>query len=220
VPSWRAEPKRVDGAWRAYRQAAPDTAPLFHAAGEPFPSQRSGRWHREGEGYAQYMALEAAGSWCELIRYERIRSGARAAQYVRRLWLLYVQETDIADLSTFSDWVACGIDPRLAIAEHEPCQELAEELRSAGYRGVLSPSAALPEATNLTLFGQRYEKVLRTRPEVWNNPQLGVRLPAHLVAEAGPPSELVTETCFVGMQHDGYRKHLRSKGLPEPSSPP
>lgn len=220
MPSWRVEPRRADGTWRAYRQAAPDTAPLFHAAGEPFPSQRSGRWHRQGEGYAQYMALEAAGAWCELIRYERIRSSARAAQYTRRLWLLYVQETDIADLSTFADWRACGLDPRLAVAEHEPCQELADELRAAGYRGVLSPSAVLPEAINLTLFGQRYEKVLRTRPDVWHNPLPGTRLPCNLVAEAGPSSDLVTETCFVGMQHDGYRAYLRANRLRAPTSPP
>lgn len=220
MPSWRVEPKRAEGAWLAYRQTAPDTAPLFHAAGEPFPSQRSGRWHRQGDGYAQYMALELAGSWCELIRYERIRYSARAAEYIRRLWLIHVEETDIADLSTFAAYAACGLDPRLAVAEHEPCHGLADELRAAGYRGLLSPNAALPGATNLTLFGERYEKVLRTQPELWRNPQPGVRMPCLLVAEAGPPADLVTETCFVGMQHDAYRDYLRANGLSEPASPP
>jgi hypothetical protein len=220
VPSWRAEPKRLTGAWLAYRQASPDTAPLFHAAGEPHPSQRSGRWHHRGEGYAQYMALEAQGAWCELIRYEGIRADPRAAQYTKRLWLIYAVEHDIADLSRFADWEACGLDPRTAVAEHEPCQQLARELRAAGYRGVLSPSAALADAVNLTLFGERYEKMLRTQPERWENPQPGLRLPCNLVAEAGPPGELITETCFPGMQHDGYRQHLRDHGKAEPGGTP
>jgi RES domain len=220
VPSWQAEPARVEGSWLGYRQTAPDTAPLFHAAGEHFPSQQTGRWHRQGDGYAQYMALEPPGAWSELIRYERIRHGARAAQYVRRLWLIYVAETDIADLSTFSAYEACGLDPRLAVAEHEPCQILADDLRHAGYRGILSPNAALAGTTNLTLFGDRYEKVLRGSLDQWQNPQPGVRLPCLLVAEAGPPADLVTETCCVGMQHDGYREHLRTNGLTEPTAPP
>jgi hypothetical protein len=165
------------------------------------------------------MALEPPGSWSELIRYERIRHGARAAQYVRRLWLIHVVETDIAELSTFAAYEACGLNPRLAVADHEPCQDLADELRGAGYRGLLSPNAALAGATNLTLFGERYEKVLRTRPDLWSNPQPGVRLPCLLVAEAGPTAELVADTCCVGMQHDGYRDYLRARGLPEPTAP-
>lgn len=218
MASWRVEPRRVGGPWFAYRQVAPDTAPLFHAAGEAFPSQQSGRWHRQGEGYAQYLALEAPGAWCELIRYERIRAEARAAEYTRRLWLVYVNEGDvIADLSTFDHYVACDLDPRCAVGEHSASQVLADELRSAGYRGILSPSAALPGATNLTLFGQRYEKVLRTRPDKWSHPRPGLRLACNLVAESGPPAELVTATCFVGMEHDGYREHRRRNGPPAPA---
>lgn len=220
MPSWRAEPRRLTGAWLAYRQAAPDTAPLFHAAGEPYPIQRSGRWHVRGEGYAQYMALDAQGAWCELIRYEGIRANARATQYTRRLWLIYAAEHDIADLSSFVQWEACGLDPRIAVAEHGACQQLAGELRAADYRGVLSPSAALPGAVNLTLFGERYEKVLRTQPERWKNPLPGLRLPCNLIAEAGPPSELITETCFPGMQHDGYREYLRAHRRAGPKGAP
>lgn len=220
VPSWRDEPRRLSGAWSAYRQTATDTAPLYHAAGEPTPSQRAGRWHRQGEGYAQYLALEAPGAWCELIRFENIRANARAVEYSRKLWQIYVEEAEIADLSTFDHYEKCGLNPRLAVAAHEPCQELADELREAGYRGLLSPSAALPGATNLTLFGTRYEKELRTRPEIWENPMPGVRLPCQLVAEAPPPAELVLATCFPGMVHDGYREYLRAVGRQAPSSPP
>lgn len=220
MASWRAEPRPRAQRWLAFRQVSTDAAPLFHAAGEPVPSQRSGRWHREGEGYAQYLAMQPAGAWSELIRYERIRGKARAAEYVRRLWLVLVEETNIADLSTFGAYVACGLDPRLAVGEHDASRALADELRHAGYRGVLSPSAALPGLTNLTLFGQRYEKILLTALEAWPNPDPSKRLGCQLVAESGPPVDLVTRTCFVGMPHEGYRGFLRVAGLSTPTGPP
>jgi RES domain len=220
VASWADEPGRLSGTWFVFRQAAPETAPLFHSAGERIPSQASGRWHREGEGYAQYMALESLGAWAELVRFERIRAKPRADAYRRRLWHVYVEEEEIADLSTFAHYTACGLDPRLAVGEHSASQELADDLRAAGFRGVLSPSAALPGATNLTLFGERYEKVLTESAKGWSNPRPDLRLACNLVAESGPVADLVTETCFVGMDHDGYRQYLRENGLPAPKGPP
>jgi hypothetical protein len=220
VASWVDEPERLSGTWFAFRQAAPETAPLFHSAGERTPSQIGGRWHREGEGYAQYMALEPLGAWAELVRYEGIRAKPRADGYRRRLWHIFVEEKDIADLSTFAHYTACGLDPRLAVGDHGASQQLADDLRAAGFRGILSPSAALSGATNLTLFGERYEKVLTRSAHTWPNPRPDVRLACNLVAEGGPVADLVTETCFVGMEHDGYREYLRQSGLPAPKSPP
>jgi hypothetical protein len=220
VASWADEPQRLSGSWFVFRQTAPETAPLFHAAGERTPTQISGRWHREGEGYAQYMALEPLGAWAELVRYERIRAMPRAETYKRRLWHFYVEESNIADLSSFAAYTDCGLDPRLAVGAHDASQELADELRAAGYRGVLSPNAALPGTTNLTLFGERYEKVLRASAELWDNPRPQLRLGCNLAGEGRPPGELITDTCFVGMEHDGYREYLRKAGLPEPRGAP
>jgi hypothetical protein len=199
VASWLREPQRRAERWIAFR---------------------SGRWHREGAGYAQYLALAPAGAWAELIRYERIRANARAEQYVRRLWVVVVDEKDVADLSTFGAYADCGLEPRTAVGEHEESQALADELHDTGFRGVLSPSAALPGATNLTLFGTRYEKVLLTDLTRWRNPDPDRRLACHLAAECGPPVELVTRTCFVGYEHESYRDYLRSQGLPQPQTPP
>lgn len=191
---------------------------MFHAAGERVPSQRSGRWHREGEGYAQYLALQPAGAWAELIRYERIRARARAQEYVRRLWLVLIDEGDIAELSTFDRYAECGLDPGIAVGEHGTSQTLADDLVAANYRGVLSPSAALPGATNLTLFGERYEKVLLTQLEDWLNPDPTTRLGCQLVSESGPSVELITRTCFVGFEHAAYEDYLHGQGLPPSSS--
>jgi len=220
VTTWTREPARVAGEWRCFRQVAPDWPPLYHAAGEPSPSQRSARWHRLGEGYAQYLALEPMGAWAELVRFEGIRGGTRAAQYRRRLWLVFVREREIADLSTFSRWADCGLDPRDAVGDHAACQAIADDLRAAGYRGVLSPSAALAGATNLTLFGPRYEKVLLGGLEEWDNPNPELRLPCSLAAEGTPPEQLIVETTFVDVPHDGYRAWLRSQGLRAPRGAP
>jgi RES domain-containing protein len=220
VASWHREPERVAGEWRCFRQAAPDWPPLYHAAGEPLPTQGSGRWHRQGQGYAQYLSLEPMGAWAELIRYEAIRGAARAAEYRRRLWLVFVREHALADLSTFDRYDACGLDPRLAVGPHENAQALADELRTAGYRGLLSPSAALSGATNLTLFGPRYEKVLLGGLETWVNPDPDLRLPCSLAAEGTPPAQLVTETTYAGMEHEGYRAWLSDHGGAAPPGPP
>jgi hypothetical protein len=220
VASWQVEPQRLKRSWFAYRQVAPETAPLFHSAGERAPSQRGGRWHTEGKGYAQYLALEPTGAWAELVRYERIRARVRASAYIRRLWWIYVEEREIADLSTFAKYKACGLDPRIAVGAHADSQVLAEELRTAGFRGVLSPNAALRDVTNLTLFGERYEKVVATSPDQWRNPNPDLRLACHLAAEGNPPLELVTSTTFEGMEHDGYRDYLREHGLPLPTGVP
>jgi RES domain len=152
------------------------------------------------------MTLEPLGAWAELVRYEGIRGNTRAETYRRRLWLFFVREHDIADLSTFDHYQECSLDPRIAVGDHEAAQALADELRSAGFRGLLSPSAALVGATNLTLFGGRFEKVLLGGLDRWSNPQPDLRVPCSLVAEGNPPQQLISETTFPDTQHDGYRE--------------
>ena len=220
VANWRVDPARLSGEWSCYRQVDPQWAPLYHGAGEPVPSQSSGRWHRQGEGYAQYMAVEPLGAWAELVRYEHIRGHTRAEQYRRKLWLLFVREHDIADLSTFDHYDAAGLGPRVAVGAHTNSQDLADELRAAGYRGVLSPSAALVGATNLTLFGERFERPRLGGLATWSNPKPGVFVPCSLAADGNPPEQLILDTVFENMEHDGYRDWLRAHGKPLPSGTP
>lgn len=203
--SWDREPVRTSVSSFWYRHTTPGLPPLVHSAGEPTPSQPAGRWHRLGEGYAQYLSESPAGAWAELIRYFSIRSDTFAAEHRRDLWLVYVQESEIADLRSFEDWRSCGIDPEVAVGSHGPCRQLAEALRARGFRGVLSPSAALPDTLNLTLFGRRYERVVTSNPQVWNNPSPGLWLACQAAAaEASPPPRLIRETCFQSDPHRGY----------------
>lgn len=221
MASWRAEPRAVSGEWTCFRQVSPEWPPLYHNAGVPAPDQESGRWHRKGQGYAQYLALSPLGAWAECARYFSLRSPAAARNMKRDLWLVFVRETRIADLSSFDAYEACGLDPRVAVGDHAASQQLADDLRAAGFRGVLSPSAALPGVVNLTVFGERYERVLLTDVAAWPNPDVRAWLPVQAVVEEGPvPVRLCTETVFRTKRHEGYRDWLARQGRPQPGAAP
>ncbi|HZV75700.1 MAG TPA: RES family NAD+ phosphorylase [Conexibacter sp.] len=210
--SWTSEPARLAGSWIGYRHTALGVPPLWYGAGATTLRQESGRWHREGTSLVQYLALSSDGAWAERVRYESIRTEERRLAERRCLWQLLVEESEIADLSTFDAWEACGLDPASAVGDHAACRTLADELRAAGCRGVLAPSAALDVAgaVNLTLFGERIEHrisggPLPERPVVAG----GLWLPAILLTDSGAP------TTFA-MEHACYRSHPPAhRGLAE-----
>ena len=206
MPSWAAEPTAVVGRWVAYRHVADGVPPLWHGAGSTTLRQESGRWHREGEALVQYLALSSDGAWAEFVRYDGVRVDARRRRALRSLWQVRVAADRIADLSTFDAWEACGLDPAIAVGDHADSQALASELRRAGYRGVLSPSAALDlaGAVNLALFGARIEQHVRGLP-LPAEPVGGANgpwLPAILLTDRGAPTPFAMErTCYRMGEH-------------------
>jgi RES domain-containing protein len=232
VSSWTSRPAAVSGRWVAYRHVASGIPPLWNGAGSTTLRQESGRWHRESESLVQYLALSSDGAWAERVRYESLRTERdRLADY-RSLWQLCVSADQIADLSTFDRWEACGLDPAIAVGGHARSQALASELRRARYRGVLSPSAALDVegAVNLTLFGSRIEHHIEGRPlpeEPVGGPN-GPWLPAILLTDRGAPTPFAMEhTCYRMGEHrtlaewratrggGGGREVARHPGSPE-----
>jgi hypothetical protein len=214
-PSLRAEPERASGRWLAYREVDPRWPPLYRAAGERFPSQESGRWHRQGHGYAQYMSLDPTASWAEFVRREEIRDEARRHAAHRNLWRVTVEESDIADLSTFDRFDECGLDPELAVGEWDASQRLADELLEAGYRGLLTPCAALAGAVNLTVFGERYEIEISAGEVAPGNPDPSLWYPVVLVASsARPPRRALEQTCYQGELHPGLARWRRERQTP------
>lgn len=205
MPSWTSRPAALRGRWIAYRHVASGLPALWYNAGSTTLRQESGRWHREDESLAQYLALSSDGAWAELIRYEAIRTEARRIREDRCLWQVLVVADGIADLSTFDAWKACGLDPGLAVGDHTPCQAIGSELRSAGYRGVLSPSAALDVAgaVNVTLFGGRIEHrfeglPLPEQPVAADGPWL----PTVLLSDKATPTRFAMErTCYIADDH-------------------
>lgn len=202
---WSKPPDRVDGVWEAYRHTHPDFLPLWYGAGATSLRQESGRWHQEGRGVAQYLALSVNGAWAERCRYAAIRDDERRRQERRKLWQMQVIEHDIADLSTFDRYLACGLAPELAVGDHRNTWSLANDLRTAGYRGVLSPAAAYdrPYAVNLTLFGERLEdEHYGAMPDPSENPRPDVYISAILITDAGAPTEYAMHhTCYTDSYH-------------------
>ncbi len=205
MASWHREPERLSQTFNAFRQAGEGFPPFWHPGSTRRPTaQPSARWHREGEGFAQYCSLETDGAWAELVRWEGIRTETERQEQRARLWQLWPKEHDIADLSTFDQIDACGLDPAIFIDDdHTACQALADELRDAGYRGVISPSAALAGVINLTLFGARRELYGRPADVLNLRPDLYVHV--NLAADLSPPPEHILRVVrYYGEPHLGY----------------
>ena len=206
MADWARPPERVADTWVTYRQTPLGVPPLYYGLPGHPSGQPSGRWHRKGEGYAQYLARSPVGAWAELVRQLTLRTSEQIETVHRRMWQVAVEAGDIADLSTFAKYVECGLDPEIAVGDHATSQRLADDLRAAGYSGVLSPSAALPDidAPNLTLFGPRIEIVVDAAVPSRRNPDPGLWCFAVLLADrAGPPADLLTRTRFLGAKHLG-----------------
>ncbi|MEI6689996.1 MAG: RES domain-containing protein [Thermoleophilia bacterium] len=165
------------------------------------PTQPPARWNSRGE-LAQYAAQQVDAAWAELIRQEDL-SAHDTAYYRRSIWMLQITEPRIADLSTFDRAAHCGIDPAILVDDdHTRCHALRAELESAGFTGVLAPSAALPDATSITLFGPRTAAAPHERiPERLR----GVYVEASLIAEeALVPARLLTSTRRHGDDHAAF----------------
>ncbi len=224
VPSWTSRPAAVTGRWVAYRHVAQGVPPLWHGAGSTTLRQESGRWHRESESFVQYLALSSDGAWAEWVRYEALRTEADRRRGHRSLWQLRVSADQIADLSTFDKWEACGLDPAIAVGDHADSQALASELRRARFRGVLSPSAALDVAgaVNLTLFGGRVEQHVNGQPlpdaPVEAN---GPWLPVVLLTDRGAPTPFAMErTCYRSGHHRTLAEWRAERGRRRPRRRP
>jgi RES domain-containing protein len=186
----------------AYRQCSPGHAPFWTAPLDFIQAkQPPARWNSRGE-LAQYAALQVDAAWAELIRFEDL-SADDACDYRRSIWMLRITETRIADLSTFDHAERCGIDPSILVGDdHEPCRALRADLESAGFTGVLAPSAALPEATSITLFGARNVFAPREHPPARLD---GVYVEASLIVEeALVPERLLASTRRYGDIHTEF----------------
>jgi RES domain-containing protein len=146
------------------------------------------RWNRASHYPTQYLSLTPEGSWAELIRAERLRTADELHFVSMPMWVLRVRETNLADYSTFERAQTAGFPPEAIVDEdYERCQNEAERLRAKEFRGVLAPSAALPGAVNLTLFGRRL-----TVP--WDYPEdrlMASFVRAKRLAVGRPPDELL-----------------------------
>jgi hypothetical protein len=174
------------------------------------------RWNRARQDAAQYLSLTPEGSWAELIRAERLRTPQESHMVSMPMWVLGVRETNLADYSTFERAQSAGFLPEAIVDEdYERCQSEAERLRAEGFRGVLAPSAALPGAVNLTLFGRRLSVP-------WDYPEdrlMASFVRAKRLAVGRPPDELLPLVRQRGAPHSLLHAHRAARPRPESRRP-
>lgn len=198
------EPDAIAFSDVAFRYADYDT-PLWVR-----PNTENGRWHMARTQPTQYLCLSPDGCWADLIRQEDLRTEIDVALIRMLLWVLKIDEERIADYRTFEKAEAAGFPPDALIDEDwERCQAEAERLKDLGFRGVLSPAAALPGDTALTLFGGR-------RAVAWDDePVLASAIPAKIVTVGAPPVGLVERVRFRGEEHSTYESYAAARSRRE-----
>lgn len=103
------------------------------------PSQPSARWHRSGEGPAQYFADSPSGAWAEFLRHEEITEEEDLAGVCRALWAVEVGDP-VTSTPQLPDAVSRG-----GLDSYPDCQDEAERLRAEGATALVAKSAALAD---------------------------------------------------------------------------
>jgi len=188
----------------AFRYADYDT-PLWSR-----PNTEDGRWNIGRTEATQYLSLSPDGSWADRIRHENLRTEIDVALIRMPLWVVKVSEERIADYGTFEKAEAAGFPTDALVDDDwERCQAEVKRLKDLGFRGVLSPAAALPGDTALTLFGGRYAVD-------WDEaPGLVSAVPAKIVTIGAPPAGLVERVRFFGEEHSEYVAYAFARGRRE-----
>lgn len=203
------EPKTLSISTIAHRYSSYDT---------PFwvrENTQVGRWHATGDGATQYLSSSTDGAWAELIRNEELRAEDEVAMVSVSMWAVAVTQGMIVDYSSFELAEMAGFDPSALIDEdYERCQREGARLRALNYAGVLAPSAALPGATNLTLFGPRMAST-------WDRPPLlASSIPATIITKGAPPPGLLARVRRTGETHAGLVAHMAARSAKPTSTDP
>ncbi len=101
-------------------------------------SQPGARWHRPGEGPAQYLADTPQGAWAEFLRHEEITEEADHDGVTRALWAVEVGDPDNTVAPALPEATARG-----GRGTHRACQDEAARLRAEGATALRTRSAAL-----------------------------------------------------------------------------
>ena len=135
----------VDGEWIRH---APHRSSLLGRASEP----TDGRWQRGEVARALYLADEPATAIAEWYRLlaERGLPPARAIPHDHHVWQL---DLHLADLSTPERLARVTLTPPAPRRRTWPLfQAVGEQLFSAGFAGLLAPSAARPRGLVSCIF--------------------------------------------------------------------
>lgn len=163
------------------------------------PNSEPGRWHRVGDGPTQYLSTTVDGAWAELIRAEGLRSEQEVALIRMPMWVADVHVQQVVDYGSFEKAEAAGFPAEALVDDdYSRSQEEGKRLRELDFQGVLAPSAALPNALNLTIFGPRIASTWQIPP------LLASSIPATEIAVGSPPEGIVGNVRQRGEKHPSY----------------
>jgi RES domain-containing protein len=173
------------------------------------PNSAPGRWHVPADGATQYLSLSVDAAWAELIRAEQLHTEEEVALIRMPMWVLDLHVANIADYGDFDKAEAAGLSPEALIDDdYSFCQEEGQRLRGLGFKGVIAPSAALPGATNITLFGPRVASG-------WGSPPiLASSIPTHQIAVGSPPAGIVSQVRLRGERHQTFGNWVKARASP------
>lgn len=102
-------------------------------------TQPSARWHRQGEGPAQYFADTPGGAWAEFLRHEEITDVDDLDGIRRALWAVEIGDP-VLEAPVLPDRVVRG-----GLGTYRACQDEAARLRVNRATGLQAKSAALAQ---------------------------------------------------------------------------
>jgi hypothetical protein len=155
---------------------------------------------------AQYFCLDPDAPFAEALRHEDLRTEQEATTYRTTLWQARIDEAAVVDYSTFQKAESAGFPPEALVDDdYERCQAEADWLIRHGVAAVLSPSAALPDSMNVTVFGPRVEVS-------WNTERrLTSQMPVQRLQTSAPPAGLTSRVRYFGEVHVGLEAYLSAR---------
>lgn len=149
------------------------------------PNSRAGRWHVTGDPPTQYWSTTPDGAWAELIRAEELTREDELDLLRMPMWVCRIPCLGLVDLREAAAQQRLGLTAADLMSEDwSKCQEAAAELRGTA-RGVITPSAAIDGASNVTLFGAR------RAIDFEHQPRLAAAVPSAVVAHGRPRPGLI-----------------------------
>jgi len=135
------------------------------------PARGDGRYHRIGDEGVWYCSTTALAAWAQLFRV-KLDDGLSPLHVKRRIGRCRVRALVVLDLSDDATRRVLGVaESELRADENGRCQAIAHRARSAGFEGILAPSAALNGALDVVAFKAGIPKVLEEHSRVQRAPR-------------------------------------------------
>jgi RES domain-containing protein len=121
-----------------------------------------GRYHRPDEPWPLYASLEPSTVWAEWAAATGSAIDPREER--RRLWTLRADGLRVVDLRRAEVREALGVELDALVGPRDVAQRLGARIRALGADGLIAPSAANPNAWNLVVWPQAFDRVRAGRP--------------------------------------------------------